>query len=348
LSRPVVPAQDHEPTGERFEPEYMHGQIMEAEHLSRYAWAAQFAAGRRVLDAACGAAYGSAMLVAAGAREVVGIDVEEDVVAAAREKVTSGARFDVGDLRELPYEDDEFDLITCFEAIEHVAETELVLDELRRVLRPEGLLVLSTPNRDVYTPGNPFHLRELTPNELEAELGRRFGSVALYRQHTWAASGVFTDDEFALGDAAVVPDAELRKAFADAPGEETFTIGLASDGKLPDAHPLVTLSADADLRSWSERLEHGSQVAAAAAQEGEAAAAAKVDLMRREIAALRAQLAESETALARLAEVESQLAAVLPAMQEQEALARQHREVVNSLSWRITRPLRKLLSQLRR
>ena len=78
--------------------------------------------------------------------------------------------------------------------IEHVAEPERVLDELRRVLRPSGLLVISTPNRDVFTPGNPHHLHELTPDELREALGSRFGSVALRRQHTWMASGVLDDD----------------------------------------------------------------------------------------------------------------------------------------------------------
>src|SRR5262249_13390641 len=147
-----------------------------AEHFARYAWAAQFAEAKRVLDAACGMAYGTAMLAAAGASEAVGVDLDEGVVERARESAPPRTRFEAADLRKLPFEADEFDLVVCFEAIEHVAEPEQVLDELARVLRPNGLLIVSTPNRDVYTPGNPFHLRELTPNELEEELERRFRS----------------------------------------------------------------------------------------------------------------------------------------------------------------------------
>lgn len=325
----------------------MHGQILEAEHLGRYAWACQFAEGKRVLDAACGTAYGVRMLLAAGASEVVGIDLAEGVVAAIREDAPAGASFDIGDICDLPYGDGEFDLVTCFEAIEHVSDPGRVLDELRRVLRPDGVVVLSTPNRDVYLPGNPFHLHELTPTELEGELSSRFGSVALRRQDSWSAAGIFDDEQFSRGEDSVIEGAELRKAFANEPGRETFTLAIAGDGELPADRPLVTLTSNADLRDWAERLERAARTADAATEAADARVNAELEFMRRELAAVRQQLMEAETELARLTGIEAEYERVLPVLRDHEVAAREYQAVVNSRSWKLTRPLRSLVARLR-
>jgi SAM-dependent methyltransferase len=330
-----------EPTGERFIPDLMGGHLVEAEHMVRYLWAAQFAPGRRTLDAGSGMGYGSRTLAEGGADGVVGVDRDAAVVELVRGEPPAGVSFEVGDLLSLPFGADEFDYVVCFEAIEHVEDPQTVLDELRRVLRPDGLLAISTPNRDVYMPGNPFHLRELTPNELEAELGRRFGTVTLRRQHTWIASAVLDDDSFRTGGNAAISDVEVRKAWGEEPGRETYTVALAGAGELPSGRGLASLTADVDIRDWSERLERAAQAQAAAAAEASAEHAAEREFLRRETAGLRTQLTAAETELARLTEVEAQLAGVAPALAEHEA-------VVNSLSWRLTKPLRSLMARLHR
>src|SRR5438105_14359411 len=121
---------------ERFVPDRMRGRIVEAEHLCRYVWAAPAARGRRVLDAGCGMGYGSRMLAEAGAASVLGIDIAEEVIAAIRPGAPAGVGFEVGDLARLPIPDASFDLVVCFEAIEHVRDPEPVLDGLCRVLAP--------------------------------------------------------------------------------------------------------------------------------------------------------------------------------------------------------------------
>lgn len=307
-------------------PELMGGHLVEAEHVARYAWAAQFVEGRRVLDAACGEGYGAQMLLAAGAAEVVGVDIAEEVIAELRERELGAATFDVGDVCGLPYDDDEFDIVVSFETIEHVSDPGLALDEFARVLRPNGILVVSTPNRDVYTPGNPFHLRELTPNELESQLLARFPSVAMCRQHTWIASGVLDDEAFALDGHDEIERVDLRKGCSNEPGRETYTIALAGDGDLPVGRNLFSLTADMEIRDWSRRLEE---------------AGPEKEMIERELRELRHQLARCEADLAEFTEIDAKLAHAQVALRE-------HELILASASWRITRPLRSLSAWLRR
>lgn len=331
------------PSGERFEPTFMHGRIIEAEHLARYAWAAQFAAGRRVLDAACGAGYGSRTLAAAGAAAVVGVDLDAEVIDAARNG-GSEPSFEVGDIRSLGFDDDEFDLIVSFETIEHVTEPERVLDEFRRVLRPDGLLVISTPNREVYAPGNPFHLRELAPNELGAELEQRFSEVTLFRQHTWVASAILDDGSFSAGDNRTIDGVSVRKATTNEPGLETYTLGLAGDVDLPKVAPVLELSADIDLREWGERLS----IADHAIEDHPADAGlrhrAEIERLQAELHGLRQQLLRTEEELAGFTDLDSRLAHAEGALDDYVLSA----VLMNSKSWRLTSPLRRLGSAIRK
>jgi len=303
-------AENHAAAPERFDPASMHGEMIEAEHLVRYAWASQFAPGARVLDAGCGVAYGSMMLADAGAAEVVGVDNDESVIAGLLSSSPARVSIEVGDVTHLSHEDARFDIVVCFEVIEHVADPERVLDELYRVLRPGGLLVISTPNRDVYTPGNPYHLREMTPHELHARLSERFGSVRLCRQHTWIASGVVDDETFATAGHRVLDGVELRKIAGDEPGRETYTLALASDGELPPVRGSVSLTVDAELRRWSE-MWHEQRQAIDQRDDVAAVREAQLAALRVELDELRRQLVEGEYRLSRTAELELRVSELL-------------------------------------
>ena len=141
------------------------------QHLRRYQWACTFAGGKRVLDAACGTGYGSHMLVTQGkAAQVVGLDVASEVINENRRRYSAqpNLSFEVGDVCQLEFPPGSFDLYACFETIEHVLEPLALLQEAKRVLRPGGVLLLSTPNRELTNPGktlgdrpfNRYHLRE--------------------------------------------------------------------------------------------------------------------------------------------------------------------------------------------
>lgn len=183
-------------TGERFLPESMSGEIA-LEHQHRYHLVAGLAKGRDVLDVASGEGYGSALL-ASVARSVVGVDIDADAVEFATEKYVSKAtnlRFATGSCSALPLADASVDVVVSFETIEHHDQHEAMLVEIKRVLRPNGVLVISSPDRHEYSdvPGyrNPYHVKELYREEFEALLGRHFRSYQLYGQRMRHASTVF-------------------------------------------------------------------------------------------------------------------------------------------------------------
>lgn len=160
-----------------------------SEHCQRYLFAAQFAEGKRVVDVAAGVGYGTAILAAAGAASVVGADISGEWLRYARRRHVPSPRlhFVQADAQRLPASDGSVQLLTSFETLEHVPDWRLFLNEIKRVLRPGGVLVLSTPNRMVVSGGrepplNPFHRKEFDPEELRREMGHRFGDVRLYGQ----------------------------------------------------------------------------------------------------------------------------------------------------------------------
>lgn len=154
-------------------------------HLARYVFARPFVRSGRVLDVACGSGYGLGLLGEAGARPF-GVDVSVAAAVEARAG-SAGARVLVADGTRLPFPDRIFDAIVSFETIEHLQNRGRFVGELSRVLRDQGLLILSTPNA-FHTrplngkPQNPFHFYEYTPEELKAELLSSFASAQLLGQ----------------------------------------------------------------------------------------------------------------------------------------------------------------------
>ncbi len=148
------------------------------EHAARYIFALPFVENRSVLDIACGTGYGIAILKAK-AKHVTGVDVDPVAAHEARTECGDKAAVLLGNGLGLPFADDSFDTITSFETLEHLHERGKFLAELHRVLRPDGKLILSTPNAN-YTmpidgkPSNPFHIFEYTPAELREEIEKYF------------------------------------------------------------------------------------------------------------------------------------------------------------------------------
>lgn len=173
----------HEPlplTGERTAPGIPEENYWFQRHVIAYRWALPFSEGKSVLDAGCGEGYGTD-LVAAVAAEAIGVDYEEPVIRRAQERYPR-ARFQTANLVSLPFEDERFDVVVSMQVIEHLHSPQEFLTECRRVLRPDGVLLISTPNRLTFSPDgmrNPFHTFEFAPEELRATIARAFGRVEL-------------------------------------------------------------------------------------------------------------------------------------------------------------------------
>jgi len=186
---PVTPTNPSiEFTGERFVP-WLSGEIA-YEHWHRYAFARRFVAGRRVLDAACGEGYGTALL-AKSAAQAIGLDVDPAAIAHARSAYAGRPHlaYECGSVAAIPLPDASVDVVVSFETIEHLpaADQPVMIAEFERVLAPGGLLLISSPDKRTYSDArgyhNEFHVRELYRDQLEALLSAEFpalGASALY------------------------------------------------------------------------------------------------------------------------------------------------------------------------
>ena len=169
-------------TGERMVPERSVARIF-WEHVERYRFASGYIVGKRVLDVACGEGYGSAALRRAGASQVIGVDIAPEVCEHARTKY--GLEVRLGNAQALPIDDASVDVVVSFETIEHVPDPRKFLEECARVLAPGGILILSTPNRPVYSSAlnhNPFHHQEFDRKEFLDLLQSKFRDIQLYGQ----------------------------------------------------------------------------------------------------------------------------------------------------------------------
>ena len=241
-------------TGERFTPEN-RGAIW-YEHWHRYCALLPAMRGLRVLDAACGEGYGSALL-AREAADVIGVDVGADAVAHARSRYAAhNLRFVRASVTALPFPSAFFDAIVSFETIEHLAEQRDMLAEFRRVLTPDGVLVISSPNRPVYNEAgaveNEFHVRELDRDELRTLLDHGFPHQAWYGQRVFAQSALWAEgrERGVVRFDALGSQGPSQQAAPAAPMYFVVVCG-ALGGTLPEL-PALSLFDDAALSLWRE------------------------------------------------------------------------------------------------
>lgn len=242
-------------TGERYLPGVV-GEIA-YEHCHRYAFARRLVAGRRVLDAACGEGYGTALL-ADVARHVTGIDIEAPVVAdaLARYGERGNVHFEAGSVTRLPLADASIDVVVSFETIEHLAADDQpqMLAEFARVLVPDGLLILSSPNRPEYSDArnyaNPFHLCELDRDELAQRLDAQFPARQWFGQRRYLGSAIWNEMAGDRFEALTGSAAEIHAASAPSP-LYFIVIAARAPAALPMQLPALSLYADRDDAEWT-------------------------------------------------------------------------------------------------
>ncbi|MDP8256350.1 MAG: glycosyltransferase [Candidatus Alcyoniella australis] len=223
-------------TGERLVPGKTPDRDLEREHLARYIFAAGLAKGRRVLDLGCGAGYGAQLLLQSGAQSVLGLDVASEAVEYARQNYSAdNLRFEIGDAANPEIEPQSFDLVVCFEVIEHLLQQRELVQAAARTLVPGGLFVVSTPN--VAAPSyeehdNPFHVKELNRKQFDKLLHGAFQHVELLGQSRFAGHAVLP----IKGDAQ--PRIE-RLDLKQSDLEPLYFVAVCSSRKLPKIKPLL-------------------------------------------------------------------------------------------------------------
>ena len=214
-------------TGERTIPDLDIENYWFRRHQVVYQRLAPRCADREVLEAGCGEGYG-ADLIAGVARRVVALDYDAATVAHVRSRYP---RVEVmqANLAELPLPDASMDVVVNFQVIEHLWDQAQFVAECARVLRPSGLLMVSTPNRITFSPGrdtpiNPFHTRELNAAELTQLLvDAGFSQVSM--------SGLFHGPRLREMDArhgGSIIDAQIARAVADAPWPPELAADVAA------------------------------------------------------------------------------------------------------------------------
>lgn len=230
--------------GERYMPVFQG--TIRLEHYHRYYVAAEICVDKEVLDIASGEGFGSAVL-AQNAKRVTGVDISELAVNHAKKAYGNDAlEFLHGSATAIPLSDDSVDVVVSFETIEHIAEHDEMLMEICRVLRSDGVLILSSPNKTEYSDkpayNNPFHVRELYTNELTALIGKYFKTFRHFGQRVSAAS--------------VIASETLTGAFKTYRHDETipgvaysiYDIVLASNGELPEISSSIFEEIDSPLQ----------------------------------------------------------------------------------------------------
>lgn len=188
-----------EMTGERFMPK-MRG-IIELEHLNRYYFVVNQISlqDKIVVDLASGEGYGSDIL-SNYAEKVIGVDISNEAVEhAIGAYKKNNLEFKQGDASNIPLPNNFADVFVSFETIEHHDKHEQMLMEIKRVLKPDGILIMSSPDKYYYTDlpdfHNPYHVKELYYKEFKTLISRYFKFNIYYCQNNFSGSILTTDEE---------------------------------------------------------------------------------------------------------------------------------------------------------
>lgn len=248
-------------TGERFLPT-LAGDIR-LEHYHRYHWCSQIAAGKKVLDIASGEGYGSNLL-ASVAQSVVGVDISEEAVAHAKAAYVAkqNLSFVQGSAAQIPLPDNSVDIVVSFETIEHHTQHEEMIAEIKRVLTADGVLVISSPNKEIYSDlaggnHNHFHVKELYYDELNQLLSSSFSSIRYFGQ-TATATSLLSPMSAVVADrfSSVYTEsaAKIREGIPSNPNPLYF-VAIATNSEQPSVSESTAFFSEIDNALQERTLE---------------------------------------------------------------------------------------------
>ena len=248
-------------TGERFVPGAASAKgEMWYEHWHRYHYVLPLVAGKNVLDVACGEGYGSALLSRTAA-QVSGVDISAEAIAHARHTYAErkNLSFTEGSCIKLPFDSASIDVVVSFETLEHIHEQAPFLDEIKRVLKADGVLILSSPNKAEYSDKrgftNEFHVRELYRAELDALLAPRFAHLRWLSQRNAFVSLIAEDGAAAAGESLAVSQQAPDQPVAALPALYFLVIATNDAAALADIPPRVSAFTDAEEWAYNDYRE---------------------------------------------------------------------------------------------
>jgi len=308
-------------TGERFVPQLEIPEIS-YEHWNRYYFARQFVKDKIVLDVACGEGYGS-YLLASNAQKVIGVDISQETVDFAKGKYNhENLEFLLGSAAQLPLHKNNFlDVVVSYETIEHISEKDqiLFLDEVKRTLKKDGIFIVSTPNKKLYSDvpnyNNEFHVKEFYFEDFKYLLESYFKHVDLLGQRVEIGSYIggldgqlrtLSEDPITFTEEGFFPSMEPRDAL--------YFVAVCSDAPLIKAN--ASFSYDKSKKLLRDKEQH-------------------INALKNQVNSIDKQLKEQK-------QFSSNLRIELEQTKEEAA------SYAVSTSWRITRPMRKLVDLLRK
>lgn len=255
---------DLENTGERFLPGVGNAAEMSYDHIARYRLVERYVAGKDMIDMGCGAGYGSNSLSRL-AKSVCGVDLSGEAIDHAKNRYHApNLTYQVGDVTKLSFEEDSFEAAVSFEVIEHLPRPEDLAVEAKRVLKEDGIFIVSTPDKQTYSNDrnsvNPFHVKEMYEPEFREILERHFEHVTLYRQGAFAGSLILPGEEFPADGRVTLESAHFSledPEFSLAPPATLYIVAVCTNGTAPEPLERPYMILDRDRQIFEEGFDWG-------------------------------------------------------------------------------------------
>lgn len=287
---------------------------IQREHYHRYLFSLRYCVDKRVLDVASGEGYGS-FLLGQVARSVIGVDIDQKAIDFANKNyISERVSFRRGDAAKLPIEDHSVDVVVSFETVEHFADQADFVIEIDRVLHSDGLVIMSSPNREIYSDAqnyqNPFHVHEMNKAEFVNLLGLRFPHIRLLEQGAVLGSVMLPlhGEQNGNVEGFTTHDGRQFQRQAGVPGAPYF-VALAARAPVPEP-PQSVLHSD----FYQEQIERRF---------------ATIEHLRQEQAKDQYQFAErmAEVRTALRAEIDAQREKIVSAAGRERAMTARHAEL---------------------
>jgi ubiquinone/menaquinone biosynthesis C-methylase UbiE len=218
-------------TGERLE--FFDFSDVTVEHLHRYAIANEFVKNKKVLDIASGEGYGS-FLLSKEANSVIGVDIDKETIENSNNKYkNSKLTFLEGSADNIPVGSNSMDIVISFETIEHHNKHEEMFAEIKRVLKPNGILIMSSPDKKYYSdkPGfkNKFHVKELYFEEFKFLTQKYFKNSFFYFQKAYNLNSYISD--LSIFENMIIYSGNFNEIIKNT-NEPLYNIVIASDNQI--------------------------------------------------------------------------------------------------------------------